>query len=43
MHHDETPPEYSDSLHPLVLDSLLPAAGFTLVVAIIAFLALAFL
>ncbi len=42
MRHDEPPPEYRDSLHPLVLDSLLPAAGCTLVLAILGLLALAF-
>lgn len=43
MRYDEPPPEYTNSLHPLVIDSLLPAAGSSLVLVIIAFLGLAFL
>ena len=43
MRKTETPPEYADSLHPLVVDALLPAAASSGILAAVAFLVLAFL
>lgn len=43
MRYNEPPPEYTDSLHPLVFDSLMPAAGSSVVLALVAFLVLTFL
>ncbi len=43
MRYSDPPPEYTDSLHPLVFDSLMPAAGSSVVLAFVAFLVLTFL
>lgn len=43
MRYSEAPPEYTEPLHPLVFDSLLPAAGSSIVLVFIGFVVLAFL